>query len=266
MGRQGRGGFPAAAVFEFFVSRMRRRAVGVQGPHSAPAPGKGSNPLSPFSELAALPGRAPGRAHGSNSRGAGSKNPGPRKSPRLLAQDVADSRSASARTRPGGRGAGFERSPSAILWLQGAFGRLCSTAARFPGAGTPTPWAQASFRPFLNPTANPHDVPTARAVLDGGNGNLAVGSFRADNPGTRPSPHYDDLLPLYLKGEGVAIAWSSEVVRPATVNELRLTRRRPPRSSPRAGGSGRGLTSSSNSCGPWRGCLPRRPEFLAYLS
>ncbi len=36
------------------------------------------------------------------------------------------------------------------------------------------------------------------------------------------SPHYDDLLPLWLKGEAVPIPWSAEAVRVATRNTLRL--------------------------------------------
>jgi penicillin amidase len=36
------------------------------------------------------------------------------------------------------------------------------------------------------------------------------------------SPHYDDMLPLWLRGAGVPIAWSPERVRAAAVSTLYL--------------------------------------------
>ena len=51
---------------------------------------------------------------------------------------------------------------------------------------------------------------TQRYVLPGG------------QSGDPSSPHYDDMLPLWSRGEGVAIAWSPEAVERATLSELSL--------------------------------------------
>ncbi len=50
----------------------------------------------------------------------------------------------------------------------------------------------------------------ARFVLPGG---------QSGNPF---SPHYDDLLALWRRGEGVPIAWSREAVERAALKTLRL--------------------------------------------
>ncbi len=213
---------PAAAVFEFFVSRMSRRAVEAKAPHSAPwVLGKGSNPLSPFSELAALRAGRLAELMIEQPRGWFQKS-WPEEIAAALAQAVAD-----LQKRFG---------PDPTRW---AWGRIRTLTFRNPlGSKAPLgglfnrgpfPWggdaytvAQASAD-LLNPTANPHYVPTARAVLDVGEWESCRWVLPGGQSGDPASPHYDDLLPLYLKGEGVAIAWSSEVVRSATVNELRLT-------------------------------------------
>ncbi len=54
------------------------------------------------------------------------------------------------------------------------------------------------------------DWENARFVLPGG---------QSGNPF---SPHYDDMLPLWRRGEGVPIAWSPEAVYDASVEALRL--------------------------------------------
>jgi penicillin amidase len=54
------------------------------------------------------------------------------------------------------------------------------------------------------------DWDSARFVLPGG---------QSGNPF---SPHYDDMLPLWRRGEGVPIAWSREAVAAATISRLEL--------------------------------------------
>jgi penicillin amidase len=50
----------------------------------------------------------------------------------------------------------------------------------------------------------------ARFVLAGG---------QSGNP---LSPHYDDMVPLWLRGESVPVAWSPEAVDRSTRSTLRL--------------------------------------------
>ena len=47
-------------------------------------------------------------------------------------------------------------------------------------------------------------------------------SIPGGQSGNPASPHYDDILPLWLRGEGVPIWWERESIRRSTVNELRL--------------------------------------------
>jgi penicillin amidase len=54
------------------------------------------------------------------------------------------------------------------------------------------------------------DWEAARFVLPGG---------QSGNPF---SPHYDDQLPLWRRGEGIAIAWSEGAIARATLSTLRL--------------------------------------------
>jgi penicillin amidase len=88
------------------------------------------------------------------------------------------------------------------------------------GGDSSTP-AQAGTGP-LHPFANPGFLPNARAVVDladfeGGKWVLAGG--QSGNPFSR---HYSDLFPLWLAGEGIPIAWSTEAVAAATVDTLFL--------------------------------------------
>jgi penicillin amidase len=73
-------------------------------------------------------------------------------------------------------------------------------------AGGTSPMVIASLRAVI-PVG---DWEEARFVLPGG---------QSGNPF---SPHYDDLLPLWQRGDGVPIAWSRPAVDAATVSRLRI--------------------------------------------
>jgi penicillin amidase len=47
-------------------------------------------------------------------------------------------------------------------------------------------------------------------------------SLPGGQSGNPLSPHYDDLLPLWERGEGVPIAWGEEAVAEGTREVLRL--------------------------------------------
>ncbi len=80
---------------------------------------------------------------------------------------------------------------------------------------------QASVLPLapLEPTDN---IASLRVIVDVGawdNSRFVLPGGQSGNP---LSPHYDDLFPLWRRGEGIPIAWSDEEVRRATRETLEL--------------------------------------------
>jgi penicillin amidase len=81
---------------------------------------------------------------------------------------------------------------------------------------------QASALP-LEPLAGTDNIASVRVVIDVGawhNSRFALPGGQSGNP---CSPHYDDLFPLWLRGEGIPIAWTPEEVRAAATQTLELT-------------------------------------------
>jgi len=60
-------------------------------------------------------------------------------------------------------------------------------------------------------------------VLDVGNWDDNRFVLAGGQSGNPFSPHYDDQLQLWLKGEAMVMPWSEESVQAATVATLRLT-------------------------------------------
>jgi penicillin amidase len=88
-----------------------------------------------------------------------------------------------------------------------AWGGDGNTVSQASGGGRPgSPQVIASLR-FVVECG---DWDNARFVLPGG---------QSGNPFSK---HYDDMVPLWLRGEGVAIPWSAEAVVAATIDTLRL--------------------------------------------
>ena len=71
----------------------------------------------------------------------------------------------------------------------------------------------------LEPTDN---IASLRVVVDVGawdNSRFVLPGGQSGNP---LSPHYDDLFPLWRRGEGIPVAWSEEEVRRATRETLEM--------------------------------------------
>jgi len=81
--------------------------------------------------------------------------------------------------------------------------------------------AQAGVLP-LDPTANAAAIANHRMVVDLADVERSRFVLAGGQSGNPLSPHYDDLLPLWLRGEGIGIAWSPEAVERATVDRLLL--------------------------------------------
>lgn len=80
---------------------------------------------------------------------------------------------------------------------------------------------QASAPP-LEPLANPVAIPSLRMVVDVGAWSAARWALPGGQSGEPTSPHYDDQLGLWARGEGIPIPWTPEEVRDATTATLRL--------------------------------------------
>jgi len=87
------------------------------------------------------------------------------------------------------------------------------------GDGTTIP--QGSVDP-ADPYANPIGIPNMRAVMDVGNWEASRWVLAGGECGNPFSPHYDDLLPLWERGQGICIAWSPENVHARARATLRL--------------------------------------------
>ncbi len=91
----------------------------------------------------------------------------------------------------------------------------------FPCGGDANTVWQAKVDP-LAPTANAGAVPVVRAVIDVGAWDDASFVLPGGQSGDPCSPHYDDQLGLWRRGDMVRIAWTEDAVRAATAETLRL--------------------------------------------
>ena len=73
-----------------------------------------------------------------------------------------------------------------------------------------------------DPFGNPGVVPSMRMVLDVGDWDRSLFSLPGGQSGNPLSPHYRDLLPLWLNGTGVPIPWTPNAIKAATVKTLTL--------------------------------------------
>jgi penicillin amidase len=81
---------------------------------------------------------------------------------------------------------------------------------------------QAAAMP-LNPLAPTDNIASMRMVVDVGAWENSRWVLPAGQSGNPLSPHYADLLPLWQRGEGVAIAFTPADVEAASAETLRLT-------------------------------------------
>ncbi len=90
-----------------------------------------------------------------------------------------------------------------------------------PFGGDTNTVAQAAVDP-LDPLANPMVIPSLRCVMDVGDFDRSTFVLPGGQSGNPFSPHYRDMYPLWLRGEGVPIPWSADEVGRATVNTMLL--------------------------------------------
>ncbi|MGH7171936.1 MAG: penicillin acylase family protein [Gemmataceae bacterium] len=212
---------PAATVYELFLAEMAGRIARAKAPRSfATVLGEPLGPITPYNFLCY-------RRTGHLARLL-------REQPsdwfaRPWPDEIADALATVIRRLRTQHGS----DPSA--W---AFGRLRTLTLRHPLSrkGWLAPFVNLGPFPFggdadtinqgavlpLDPLAPVDNIASLRMVVDVGAWSNSRFSLPGGQSGNPLSPHYDDLLRLWLRGEGVPIAWTDEEVRQATVQTLEL--------------------------------------------
>lgn len=211
----------AASVFELFLGEMVRRVVEARAPRSAAwAIGKGTSPLSPLTVLLF-------RRVGHLVRLLRTRPEGWLK--RAWDEEIGDALSAAVRTL---RGLGGEERAG---WAWGRLRPLTLThpLGALPGLGAvfnrgPMPWggdmntvAQAG-NDLLAPTSAPLFIASLRFVVEAGRWDEARFVLAGGQSGNPLSPHYDDQLPLWQRGDALRLPWSRPAAHAAVRDWLEL--------------------------------------------
>ncbi len=212
---------PAATVFQLFMAEMAKAIAHARAPNSAGwALGRATNAVVPYTLLVA-------RRTGHASRlireqpGGWFDEGWPKTIQRALASAVARLRS--------------EHGDDPTAWAWGRVRRLVLShpagergmlsgifnRGPFPFGGDGNTISQGA--PGLHdPTAGPLAIPSLRMAVDVGEWESSRFSIPGGQSGNPASPHYDDILPLWLRGDGVPIAWNPDSIRRSAVAKLRL--------------------------------------------
>jgi penicillin amidase len=211
----------AAAVFEFFVAEMTQRVVAAKAPRAAQwALGEGFTPSVPHSILAV-------RRVGHLVRLLREQPEGWFERP--WPQEMADALTTvvrSLREHYGDKPDMWYWGHIRPLTLRHPVGERAPldrvfNLGPFPWGGDANTVGQA-FAPPSDPTTNPLSIASLRMVVDVGNWEESRFALPGGQSGNPLSPHYDDLLPFWQRGEGVPIAWSPKEVACVARSTLRL--------------------------------------------
>jgi penicillin amidase len=212
---------PAATVYEFFRSEMAQRLARAKAPRSAAwALGKSATIMKDLSfwslncerRLMQLVVEQPAGwfAHGWDAEIAAALESAVRAIAARRGPDPANWAWGSVRT----------------LTLQHAVGgrpplHRVFNLGPFPWGGDENTVSAAAVDP-QHPAANPHGIASMRMVVDLGNWEASRFVLTHGQSGNPLSPHYDDQLPLWQRGEGIPIAWSPERIDDVAQSDLRL--------------------------------------------
>ncbi len=220
---------PGAAVFEFFICEMIQRAVRAKAPRSGRwALGAGFTAIEQYTFFAL-------RRVGHIVRLLREQPSG--WFARSWRDEMGDALKASVSKLREGQGRDTERwqwgsvRPLTLrhpLGVRAPLGRVFNLGP-FSWGGDANTVAQSAVDP-ANPTVNAPFIASLRMVVDVGNWEENRFVLPGGQSGNPLSPHYDDLLPLWLRGDGVRIAWSEEETGRVAVKALTLM---PPTNPPR---------------------------------
>lgn len=213
---------PAATVYELFLAEMAGRIARAKAPRTfAVVLGEALGPFVPFNFLCY-------RRTGHLARLLREQPDGWFARP--WCDEIADALSAvmhRLRTDHGDDSSGWAFGRLRTLTLHHPISRKRWLApffnlGPFPFGGDADTINQGAVMP-LNPLASVDNIASLRTVIDVGAWSNSRFSLPGGQSGNPLSPHYDDLLSLWLRGEGVPIAWTEEEVRQATIHTLELT-------------------------------------------
>lgn len=211
---------PAAALYEFFLAEMSRRVVEAQAPRAAAwALGKAFNPL--------VGGAAFGARLSLLVRLLREQPPNwfPQPWPAEIAAAL-ETAVRQLRERFGPRPQKWAWGRIRPLTLRHPLGvgpllgRLLNLGPFPAGGDGTTVWQMGT--PLAQVTANPTVTANLRLVLDVGHWEENRFVLAGGQSGNPASPHYDDMLALWQRGEGVTMAWSGQSVAQAARRTLRL--------------------------------------------
>jgi penicillin G amidase len=214
-------GSTAASLFELFVREMARRLAAARAPRAAAwAVGRGFHDLLPVTTFSAgrtskLLRRLSEQPEGWFERG--------------WQAEMTQALSAALRDLRHRFGPDPERwgwGEIRPLTMEHPLGRVKALApifnrGPFPWGGDGNTISQTGGQPGRLAAGTPV-VASLRVVVPIGDWEAARYVLPGGQSGNPFSPHYDDLLPLWQRGEGVPIAWSLEAVQQATVERLDL--------------------------------------------
>ncbi len=198
-------GSEAAAVFELFLAEMGRALAEEAAPNSVEwALGKGFTPVVPHTLFALRAARLTRLV---------------REQPDLIGPALSKSAA-----RAAGRSWGAIR-PLTLIHPIGRRKPLDRIWNRGPFAwgGDANTVAQASPNPADPTDGTTVAIASLRMVVDVGAWERSRWVLPGGQSGNPFSPHYDDQLPLWRRGEGIPIAWDEPAVAAATLATLELT-------------------------------------------
>ncbi len=212
---------PAATIYERLLSEIWRRAAQARAPKASRwALGLGFSELLPLTTFAA--GRSSRLLRLLREQPEGwFDQPWPAVIAEVLSGIVAE-----LKVKEGSDNSKWSWGAVRPLTLEHPLGRigfLASTFNRgpFPLGGDGNTISQAGTTP-LRPDGNALAIASMRMVVEVGSWEDARFSMPGGQSGNPFSPHYDDLLPYWLRGEGVQIAWSPSAVEASTQHRLEL--------------------------------------------
>ena len=214
-------GSPAASVFELFLAEMMRRVVTARAPRSARwALGLGFNQLTPRSAYGFRRSSQVTRLLRERPDGWFDAGWDP---------EVSKALDASVRALRLGFGDEPRRwawgtvRPLTLHYTVGDVWLVNRVYNRGPFAwgGDGNTVGQAAVDPN-DPTGNPSWTASLRMAVEAGDWDGARFVLAGGQSGNPLSPHYDDMVPLWLRGESVPVAWSPEAVDRSTRSTLRL--------------------------------------------
>ncbi len=218
-------GSPAAAVFALFFAGLTRRVVQAKAPRGAEAAlGRGGSPLGGAAHTYAL--RRTGHlVRLLRTQPAGFFAQGWE---RVIGEALAAA-VAALRARHGADPAGWAWGRVRPLTLRhpagerAPLGRIFNRGP-FPWGGDAHTVSQASVDPS-DPTGDPVYIATLRMAVDLAQPHEARFVLPGGQSGNPCSRHYDDQLPLWRAGQGVAIPWTPEQIARSAVQNLLLSPR-----------------------------------------